>query len=432
MTVAMAGVLLAGLLIGVPLAIAFALPVFIFSDTLGISIDALAGVPYDALLSFPLLAIPLFLLAAEIMRQGGLALLLTQLCDSMLGRVRAAYGYIMIMASALFGSMTGSSLATVAAMGGIVGPEMVVRGYPKGYCAVLGASAGLLGVLLPPSIPLILYGSVVGVSIGKLFLATLVPALVMVCAFALVHMLMSRYVLKNGIETAPEEHQKTPAVQVGGIGVGLVFMRSMPVLLLPVIVLGGIYSGVFTPTEAAAVACVYSLAIVIWRREMGVHVFADCLRSTVIIGGAILVIIALTSIFNRAMVLNEVPQLFAEHLINIIDTKIGFLIAVNVILLVVGMFMETSSAVLLISPLLMPAAVHYGVDPIHFGIIVVTNIEIGLLTPPMAANLFVAAKTGNTTLHAMMRYLLPFLAVAFVVQGFITFVPSLALWYEFI
>ncbi|MDN8611985.1 TRAP transporter large permease [Variovorax ginsengisoli] len=426
--------LLVLLVVGVPVGVAFALIVMVRAEAWSIELSSLASIPYDTVSSFPLLAIPLFLLGGELMNRGGLIRQLTAVCDILLGWVRAPLGHVMILASALMGAITGSSVATVAAIGGTVGREMSLRGYPRGYTAALNASAGLLGVLIPPSIPLILYGSIVGVSITQLFLASVMPGIVMMLALGVVHAWMSRHVLPGGQELVAGAQPTTHAAVDGRMvqrSMAAIMTRSIPALMLPVLVLGGIYSGIFTPTEAAAVAALYALLVTVLGRMTKFGELNGIFARAALSSAAILVIIGFTSIFNRAMVLEQVPQSIAGYATGFTDSALVFLLVVNLVLLLIGMFMETNAATLLMGPLLAPAAAKFGIDPVHFAIILVTNIEIGLLTPPMAANLYVAARTNNADLVSLLRYLGWFLVAALLVMATITYVPQLSLWYRY-
>lgn len=424
--------LLVILLLGVPVGIAFTLLVIANAERWNIDWSVLPSITYDTITVFPLLAIPLFLLGGELMNRGGLIRQLTGVCDALIGRVRAHLGHVMVLASALMGAITGSSVATVAAIGSTVGKEMIDRGYSPGYTAALNASAGLLGVLIPPSIPLILYGSIVGASITQLFLASMGPGIVMVGAFMIVHAALSRRVLPGGREqaVAPSAAGDRAAAGAAAAPRGSVFIKALPALMLPVLVLGGIYSGIFTPTEAAAVSALYALLVAVVSRAVGLRDLEKTFLKASLSAAAILVIIGFTSIFNRAMVLEQVPQSIAAWAVTVTDSPLLFLLVVNLILLVVGMFMETNAATLLMGPLLAPTAAKYGIDPIHFGIILVTNIELGLLTPPMAANLYVAARTNRVPITELLRHLGWFLLACAVVLALITYVPQLSLWYR--
>lgn len=425
-------VLILILLLGVPVGVAFTLLVMANAERWHIDWSVLPSITYDTVTVFPLLAIPLFLLGGQLMSHGGLIRQLTAVCDVLIGRLQAHLGHVMVLASALMGAITGSSVATVAAMGSTVGKEMIERGYSPGYTAALNASAGLLGVLIPPSIPLILYGSIVGVSITQLFMASIGPGVVMMMAFMIVHAALAHRVLPGGKEK-PAAHASGTTQQAGVASAAPragIFVRAVPALMLPVLVLGGIYSGIFTPTEAAAVAALYALLVTLVSRAVDLRGLEKIFLSAALSAAAILVIIGFTSIFNRAMVLEQVPQSIAAWAVTVTDSPLVFLLVVNVILLVVGMFMETNAATLLMGPLLAPTAAKYGIDPIHFAIILVTNIELGLLTPPLAANLYVAARTNKVPIIELLRNLGWFLLASLVVMALITYVPQLALWYR--
>jgi tripartite ATP-independent transporter DctM subunit len=417
------------LLLGVPIAIAFALIVIVNADAWNIDPFSLAALPFDTVSNFALLAIPLFLLVGELMNRGGLVKQLTTVCDTFISKVRAPMGHIMVLASALMGAITGSSVATVAAMGSTVGAEMRKRGYSPGYTAALNASAGLLGVLIPPSIPLILYGAIVGVSITNLFMASIIPGLLTMVVFSIIHIFLSRRVLPKGQEVLSLKDLETR----GELGKGKISILAgaAPALMLPVLVLGGIYSGVFTATEAAAIAGIYALVVTIVSRKVNAAEFKKILENTAIASAAILAIIAFTSIFNRAMILEQVPQSLAAAATGFTSDPLVFLLVVNLTLLLVGMFMETNAATLLMGPLLAPAAMSYGIDPVHFGVILVVNIEIGLLTPPLAANLYVAKRANDARLTDMLGYLLWFLLGTLVVLALITYIPALTTWYQY-
>ena len=420
------------LLLGVPVGVAFTLVVMVNAERWNIDWSVLPSITYDTVTVFPLLAIPLFLLGGQLMSHGGLIRQLTAVCDALIGRLQAHLGHVMVLASALMGAITGSSVATVAAIGSTVGKEMIERGYSPGYTAALNASAGLLGVLIPPSIPLILYGSIVGVSITELFMASIGPGIVMMLAFMIVHASLARRVLPGGKEKPAAVHsgESSRTCAAALVSRTSVFVRAVPALMLPVLVLGGIYTGIFTPTEAAAVAALYALLITLVSRAVRVRDMEKIFLSAALSAAAILVIIGFTSIFNRAMVLEQVPQSIAMWATTVTDSPIIFLLVVNIILLVVGMFMETNAATLLMGPLLAPTAAKFGIDPIHFAIILVTNIELGLLTPPLAANLYVAARTNKVPIIDLLRNLGWFLVACLVVMAMITYVPQLPLWYR--
>ncbi len=421
-------VLLLLLIVGLPVGVAFALIVVLNADAWYMSLEYMASSPFDTLQSYPLLAIPLFLLAGEVMSRGGMVRELIDFSELFVRKLRAPMGHIMIAASALMGAMTGSSVATVAAMGTAIGPEMKRRGYSPGYIGALNASTGLSGVLLPPSIPLILYGSVVGVSVTQLFMATLVPAFLFIVALMLTHTVRARYVLPADGERTEQVSTRKDAAS-NGRNLGLL-TRTGPALLLPVCVLGGIYTGFFTPTEAAAIAAVYAIILTVATKALGLGSMNTAFFRAATSAAAIMFVIGMTSLFNKAMILEQVPQAIAALATGFTDDPLVFLLAVNLALLLVGMFLETSAAVLLMGPLLAPAAASFGIDPVHFGIIVVINIEIGLLTPPLATNLYVAAMTNRISFLSMLSDVKWFLLAALGVLGAITYLPGLSLWYR--
>lgn len=419
------------LVIGVPIIATFALVVMLNASEWNIDPFSLASMPFDTVSNFVLLAIPLFILVGELMNRGGLVAQLTAVCDIFMKRVRAPMGHIMVMSSAMMSAITGSSVATVAAIGSTVGLEMRKRGYPAGYTAALNASSGLLGVLLPPSIPLILYGAIVGVSISDLFIASLLPGILFIVSCALVHKFLAPRVLPGGKEL-PVAPQDNIAPSAAPTSKRKIVLQAVPALMLPVLVLGGIYSGMFTATEAAAVAGLYALAIVILARKTSAGDMMKILEHAALASAAILAIIAFTSIFNRAMILEQVPQSITGLATTITTDPLLFLLAVNLSLLLIGMFMETNAAVLLMGPLLAPAAASYGFDPIHFGVMLVVNLEIGLLTPPLAANLYVAQRASGAKLSEMFKYVPLFLLGALVVLMMVAYIPFLTTWYKYL
>lgn len=410
------------LIAGIPIGIAFALAAFLGGNIFNISLDAFASKANQAVNSFPLLAIPLFLLAGHIMRHGNIVNRLVDVSELFLGKVKGSLGYMTIVASAFLGAITGSSVATVSAVGSTIGERMVGKGYKRGYVASLVAGSGLLGVLLPPSIPLILYGATVGVSVSNLFLGAIIPGLLIIIVFLVIHRLMiKRIVLTDNIMV------ETAASITGNKG--NTFFKSIPSLFMPILILGGIYSGIFTPTEAAAVACFYGLIVALCSKSIKFKQLPKVFYVSAISSAAILSIIAFSNMFNYMITLEQIPQSIAEYTITITDNKYIFLILMSLILFLVGMFMETNAAVLLMGVLLAPAAIQFGVNPIHFGIILVTNIEIGLLTPPMAANIYVSAKVNKSSLYEMLPYVIWFLLGAIVVLYIIIFAPFLTTWF---
>lgn len=422
-------VLLALLVIGIPVGFTFA-AAGILGGFLGhFPLATVSSSSYYALSSFPLLAIPLFILAGELMNRGKLIDRLVDLNELFLFWLPGRLGQVSIVSSAFLGAMTGSSVATVAAISSSMGQRMMDRGYKRGYVAALTACSGLLGVLIPPSIPLIVYGAAVGVSVSQLFLATIVPGIMMTLAYMGLHAFCLPKVLDRTTVEGAKEGSKTADSQIMEHA-GTYLKKAVPAVIMPVIILGGIYSGLTTPTEAAAIAGLYALLVILILRIIKPKHIPGIFITAAKTAGAIMCIIGFTSVFNKIMTLMQVPQTIASVTVGLTDNKIIFLIFVNILLFLIGMFMETNAAVLLMSPLLYPAATAMGVDPVHFGIILVTNIEIGLITPPMAANIYVSARINGSSVMEMWPYIWRFLLVSIGVLLLITYIPILTLWWR--
>lgn len=306
---------------------------------------------------------------------------------------------------------------------------MVAKGYKRGYVAALCSSSGLLGVLIPPAIPLIVYGAACSVSVADLFKATLLPGIIMTVTYMLVHHSLLNKVLDQNTESGKMEGM-TGSSKESLKYAGKTFLQSLPALVMPIIVLGGIYSGLTTATEAAAIAGLYTLIIILLLRLATNKELAAAFMTSAKTSASIMCIIGFTSVFNKILTLMQMPQNLATFTTSITSNKILFLLLINILLFLTGMFMETNAAVLLMSPLLYPSAMALGVDPVHFGIILVTNIEIGLITPPMASNIYVSARLNKSSLAEMWPYQWRFLAASIIVLLFITYVPALSLWWR--
>lgn len=416
------------LILGIPIGFTFALSGFLGSYLADLPLGIVSSTPYYAIASFPLLAIPFFILAGELMNRGKLIDKLVDIVEVFMSWLPGRLGHVTLVSSAFLGAMTGSSVATVAAVSSSIGGRMMAKGYKRGYVAALTGSSGLLGVLIPPSIPLIVYGSAVGVSVSNLFLATIVPGIMMTLIFMLVHWFNAPKVLdksgegKQEISSSFDRNQLKKAPKL--------FLKSLPALILPIIVLGGIYSGITTPTEAAAIAGVYAILVIVLGKMIKVIELPDIFYQATILSVSIMVIIAFASVFNKIMTLMQVPQTIATFTTTITENPLLFLLFVNLLLFLVGMFMETNAAVLLMSPLLYPAAMSFGIDPVHFGIILVTNIQIGLITPPMASNLFVSARINKSSIPEMWPYIIRFLVPSIIGLLIITYFPAVSLWWK--
>jgi C4-dicarboxylate transporter, DctM subunit len=371
---------------------------------------------YVAIDRFSLVAIPFFILAGCIMELGGISQRLIDFAKAAVGQVRGSLGLTCVVACMIFASVAGSGTATTFAIGAIMIPALQRHGYPTPWATSLQATSAELGVIIPPSIPLILFGVAADVSIGELFVASAVPGLVVALA------LMAYVLIWVRITNAP--------ISEGSDRIGFfrALRRAAFALLMPVIILGGIYSGVFTPTEASVVAVFYALFVaLVIHREMRLRDVGIALYRTVISSTIIMFIIAAAGLFSFLINRSGAPAMITALLIDAIDSRIMFLIAVNLFLLVVGMFIEGAAAIIVLAPILVPVAIAFGVDPVHFGIIMVVNLAIGFITPPFGVNLFAAATVARISVDRLFLTVLPFIATVMVALALITFFPELSL-----
>ena len=367
--------------------------------------------------SFPLIAVPLFILAGDLMQHGGMSRRLVGFANALIGHIRAGLSYVNVLACVFFAAISGSSPATVAAIGSNLIPEME-KGYTRRFSASLTASSGMIGVMIPPSIPFIIYGVTAEVSIGKLFLAGIVPGVM----FAVMFMIVARFLLRN--ETKVIENTRDFDASL----ITTSFRKSVWALLVPVIILGGIYSGIFTPTEAGAVAVVY--AAIVGKFVYGDLEWSDfptILAESARTSGMILVLVIMATAFGRVITLAQIPADLAGWLTGLSDNPIIILLLINVLLLIIGMFMETISSIIIMTPILLPVATALGVDPIAFGVIMTVNLAIGFCTPPLGVNLFVASGISGVSIEKLSRAILPFFAGMIVLLMLITYVPALSL-----
>lgn len=373
---------------------------------------------YTAVDSFPLMAIPLFILTGSLMEGGGLAKRLVDFIASFVGNFTGGYAMITIVTCAFFGAISGSALATVAAIGVIMAPKMMAIGYDKNYTYGLICGAGCLGIIIPPSIPMVMYASSTSVSVGTMFLGGFGPGLLLTGVLVIQAYFMSkkRGYTGNGIPFSWKNVIRT-------------FKEAVWALVIPVIILGGIYGGVFTPTEAAAVSAVYSaFAGIVIYKELTLASFVQQLKDTAITNATILFVVATATVFGRVLTIAQIPSMIVQALFTITDSQFVLLIVLNLVLLAVGCFMDTLAAIIILAPMLMPLITAYGIDPIHFGLIMVLNLAIGLCTPPVGSNLFVAAGIGNMEFSVIAKAVLPFLCALLVSLLVVTFVPQITLF----
>lgn len=432
MTLLLAVVVIVGLiLIGVPVAFAFGVGGLIMLSEYG-DPTQLITVSYRTIDSFPLLAIPFFLLSGVLMQYGGVSRRLIQFVALFAGRIRGGMGATLVGASAIFGAISGSSVATVSAMGSIMAPEMEKRGYDRAYVGGLASVSGILGILIPPSIPMVVYGISANVSVGDMFVAGILPGVLLAALLIANNVIWARR--QPGLDdrgaqlAASGDAGRAKLSLFGRAGRAL---GVVPALVLPFIILGGIYGGIFTPTEAGAVACVYALLIGVFvYRELGVTRVPRAMLDGMLATAPILLIIAVGGAFSRALTLSGMPIELTTWIAELGLSKLWFLVALNVFMLLVGCLVEENTAIIILTPLLVPIATQFDIDPVHLGVIMVLNLGLGLATPPMAPNAFVAAKACDVPFHRLLGTTVRFLVLAGLPCLIaVNLFPTLSLWH---
>ena len=400
--------------IGISLGLSTVIALIFMTD---IDTVMVAQTAFASLDSFTLMAIPFFMLAGNFMIYGGISKRLLDLADHIIGFVTGGLGAVTTLTCMFFAAISGSGPATVSAIGSFMMPAMKEKGYDPGYSAALTAAAGTIGVVIPPSIPFVIYGVVTGTSIGSLFLAGIIPGILMGLALMVTNY---RTAKKNGWLGSGQR----PKLR----SVGKATKNAFWALMSPVIILGGIYGGIFTPTEAAAVSCVYTFVIGKFvYKELDMKKLMDCLKDTVLLAGATSFMIGLSSGFAFLLTMKQVPNTVAEALLSVSDNKIVILLIINVFLLIIGCFIDNISSCTILAPILLPVVVALGVDPIHFGIIMTMNLAIGFITPPYGANLFIASAVGNTPMESIIKRVWPLILTITVVLILTTFIPGLSM-----
>ena len=404
--------------LNVPIAVALGLSsVIIFIDQ-GTPLIVTVQRMFNAVHSFPLLAIPFFLLAGKIMEAGGISKRLIHLANVIVGRIRGGLAMVSVMACTFFGSISGSGAATTAAVGSILIPSMVKKGYNKSFATAIHAAAGgTAGIVLPPSVPLILFGVASGANIAHLFIAGIIPGLFIAMTLAAFVYIMS---VKKGYGGG----------EVYGFKDFLIaFIHAILPLLMPVIILGGIYGGVFTPTEASVIAVIYGLFLgLVVYREIKLKDLVNIFTSATVTTSVIMFIIATAAVFGNLLARERVPELITGLMLGFTDSWIVALLLINLVLLVLGTFMETAAAIIILTPILVPVAVAMDINLIHFGIIMIVNLAIGLITPPVGINLFVAANIAGIKFEQIVIAIIPFVLIMIVNLLIISFLPFLSLF----
>ncbi|SEA76249.1 C4-dicarboxylate transporter, DctM subunit [Thalassobacillus cyri] len=407
------------LLLSVPIGIALGLSTFttiLYSGA--IPLQFLMKELVTSVDSFPIMAVPFFILAGEIMGKGGISERLFKFANALVGNKTGGFAMATIITCMFFAAISGSGPATVAAIGGIMIPAMVKQGYDKKFATATVAAAGSIGVIIPPSIPMVIYGVVGGASIGDMFIAGIIPGLIVGFAMMLWAYIYSR---KNNYKGSDE---KTSFRYIWET-----FWDAKWALVIPVIILGGIYGGIFTPTEAAVIAVVYGIiAGLLLYRELALKDLPKLFIDSSLTTATILIIVGTATAFGRLLTIEQIPTQVANMMLAISESEIVIILLITVLLLLVGCFMDTLAAIIILTPILLPIGINLGYDPIHFGIIMVVNLAIGFITPPLGVNLFVGSGISGLSIEALSKAIIPyFLAMLFSLL-MITFIPELSLW----
>ncbi len=419
---------------------------------------------FSSINKFPLAAIPFFILAGNLMETGGISRRLVEFAKSLVGGVQGGLPMTCVLTCMIFAAVSGSSVATTFAIGAILVPALIKHGYPTPYAAALQATSAELGVIIPPSIPMILYGVAAEVSIGEMFIAGVGPGLLIGGALMLFVYLWCKWKgwgKSDGDGRLPLSTAARDLAFVAGFGLVVWLVRQLTedqtahllaplaylalclavprlrviatahaglALLMPVIILGGIYGGIFTPTEASAVAVFYALLVGMGvYGEIGAADLYRILRKSVMSSAVIMFIIANAGLFAYLITRAGVPTAIGEWLKEVLQSPLLFLLGVNMALFLIGMFIETSAAIIVLAPILAPVALFFGVDPVHFGIVMVVNLALGMITPPFGVNLFAACTVARISLDRVVGHLVPFVLVVLACLMVITFTPALTL-----
>lgn len=369
---------------------------------------------FASLDSFPLLAIPFFMLAGSLMSYGGISKRLVTLANSMVGAVIGGLAMVTVTACMFFAAISGSGPATVSAIGSFMIPAMKEKMYDDDFAAALTATAGSIGVIIPPSIPFVIYGVVSGVSVGEMFISGIIPGIII----GLSLMAMSYKIAKK------RNYPRTPV----DVTMGRAFKDAWWALMVPVIILGGIYSGMFTPTESAVVASVYALFIGKFvYKELDFATIYDAFKDAVLVNGATTFMIGLSMSFAAFLAMEQVPAKICEWMLSISSNPMMILLIINILLLIVGCFVDNISSMIILTPILLPIVTKAGIDPVHFGLVMTVALATGFVTPPYGANLFVSSAVSGVDMVRLSKAVVPFIFVMIFCLFLFTYIPAISM-----
>lgn len=410
------GTLLVMFLMKVPIAFSLILSSVIVLQLTGIGLEMVPKRLFTACDSFSFMAVPFFILAGALMSQGGISERLCTFINSIFGRFPGGLGIVAIVACAFFAAISGSGAATTAAIGAMMIPEMVRHGYDKDFSAATSASGGCIGTIIPPSIPFVTYGVLTGCSVSTLFMAGFLPGILMaICLCGAVVYVSTKKGYRDTYRASGKE-------------IWTSFKRALLALLMPVIVLGGIYAGLFTPTEAAVVAVVYGFIVGVFiYRNIDGKLLIKILRDGAVSTAQIMILICAATLFGYVLTANRIPDMVATAMLSLSSNKYIILLLINVLLLIVGAFMDTTAALIILVPILYPIVTSVGVNPYHFAMIICVNLAVGQITPPFGCNLFVACGTAGIGLEAISKKIIPFIISLIVCILLVTYVEPISL-----
>ena len=386
---------------------------------------------YSGIFSFTVMAIPFFMLAGTIMSTGGIAKRIVNFASALIDFVNGAIGCVSIIACMFFGALCGSGMATASAIGSMMIPEMKKKGYDPAYAATIICFGGIVGPIIPPSLSFVLYGASTNTSIPKLFLAGVLPGILIGVIFVCANIIMctmSGTDLRKNSQTVVEKVPMGISMMNRLKNIGKATAEGFWALLAPVIILGGIYSGIFTPTEAACVSVIYSTIISLFvYKDMDLKGLYDTFLSTSVLNGATSFLLGTSTVFSTFMTFEKVPQMITEFLTGVSDNPYIVLMFINVFLLIVGCFLDTVPAIIVMAPMLLPTVEAMGINPIHFGVIMAVNLALGLCSPPYGCNLFVGAAVAKIKMESMFKYIIPYFLIGIFALLLITYIPWFSL-----
>ncbi len=405
------------LLIGVPIAFSLGLSSLFYLFTNNIPLTVISQKFYSGMDSFTLLCIPGFMLAGALMNGGGITRRILNFCNSFLGHFRGSLALVNIVASMVFAGISGTAIADVCSLGSMLIPAMVDDGYDDDFSVAVTAASSVVGPIIPPSVPMVIAGSCVSISVGKMFQAGIIPGILLGLALCIPTYIIS--VKRN----YPRHEKASWRVRLETT------KDAIWAMLMPVILLGGILSGVFTPTEASIVTCAYALVVGVFvYKEIRITDVPRIVWENIRACASIIVLIGLANVFAYILTAERIPQMVANSILSITDNRVVVILLINVVLLFVGMFMESLAAILITFPVLLPVATAVGMEPVHFALMAILNLMLGLTTPPVGMCVCTGAQIGKISAFKAFKATVPFLATSLIVLALVSFVPQLTLW----